>query len=95
MGTWLVLRTGRPILAIEKHGKRVTALASASRVDVADAIVCLPAILRGDGGSGGRHKLTVEEWNGKAVTGTDAAELLAATGFVRDYQGMTLYSSVW
>ena len=40
-----------------------------------------------------RHKLTVDEWNGRPVTTTEGRELLEAVGFVRDYQGMTLYAA--
>ncbi len=90
-GNWLVVRGGRPVLLVEQHGKRLTALASASRADVAAAAACLPGIL--DGNPAGRHKLTVEEWNGQPVTATDARALLEAAGFVRDYQGLTLYAA--
>jgi hypothetical protein len=37
--------------------------------------------------------LTVEEWNGRPVTASEGRELLEAAGFVRDYQGMTLYAA--
>jgi hypothetical protein len=40
-----------------------------------------------------RHKLRVEEWNGRPVTATEGREVLEAAGFVRDYQGMTLYTA--
>ena len=91
-GNWLVLRAGRPLLLIEQQGRRLTALPSASREDVAAAAARLPALC--DGGRNPRHKLTVEEWNGSPVTATEGRELLEAAGFVRDYQGMTLYA-VW
>jgi ATP-dependent Lhr-like helicase len=87
-GNWLIQRAGRPVLIIEQQGKRLTALPSASRDDVAAAVARLPDILGGD-----RHKLTVEEWNGQPVTATDGRELLEAAGFVRDYQHMTLYAA--
>jgi len=90
-GNWLVVRAGRPLLIIENQGRRLTALASASRDDIAAAAACLPRILDSDRGLDGRRKLTVEEWNGQPVTSTEARELLEATGFVRDYQSMTLY----
>jgi ATP-dependent Lhr-like helicase len=90
-GNWLVLRAGRPVLLIEGQGKRLTALASASREDVAAAVACLPGVL--ESGGGARHRVTVEEWNGQPVTATDGRELLEAAGFVRDYQGMTLYAA--
>jgi len=91
-GNWLVQRAGRPILIMEQHGKRLTALASASRDDRAAAVACLPGVL--DGLRGTRHKLTVAEWNNRPVTETEGRELLEAAGFVRDYQSMTLYA-VW
>jgi len=93
-GNWLVLRAGRPVLLIEQHGKRLTALASASRDEVAAAVACLPGILDSRRSSTVRHKLTVEEWNGQPVTSSEGRELLEAAGFVRDYQAMTLYA-VW
>jgi ATP-dependent Lhr-like helicase len=92
-GNWLVVRAGRPILLIEQQGKRLTALTSASRADVIEAVACLPTILDKDWGRGVRHKLTVEEWNNQPVTTTEGKELLEAAGFVRDYQGMTLYAA--
>src|SRR5262249_21439764 len=87
-GNWLVLRAGRPVLIVEQHGKRLTALASASREDLAAAVACLPQIL----GRGGPHKLTVAAWNEQPVAATPGRELLAAAGFVRDYQATTLYA---
>jgi len=93
-----VLRAGRPVLLIEQQGRRLTALPSASRDDVAAAVGCLPALCDGTGYPrqrvAPRHKLTVDEWNGRPVTATEGRELLEAAGFVRDYQGMTLYA-VW
>ncbi len=93
-GNWLVLRAGRPVLLIEQHGKRLTALASASRDEVANAVACLPRILDHRGSASSRHKLTVEEWNGRPVTSSEGRELLEAAGFVRDYRALTLYA-VW
>jgi ATP-dependent Lhr-like helicase len=92
-GNWLVLRAGRPVLLVEGQGKRLTALPSASREDVTAAAACLPGIFDHGQGLGGRHKLTVEEWNGRPVTTTEGRDLLEAAGFVRDYQGMTLYAA--
>jgi ATP-dependent Lhr-like helicase len=92
-GNWLVLRAGKPVLLIEQQGKRLTALASASREDVAAAVACLPGILDRNQALAARHKLTVEEWNGQPVTTTEWRALLETAGFVRDYQGMTLYAS--
>ncbi len=89
-GNWLALRAGRPVLLVEQQGRRLTALPSASREDVTAAVACLPDLC---GRGPTRHKLTVEEWNGQPVTTTEGRELLEAAGFVRDYQGMTLYAA--
>ncbi len=89
-GNWLALRAGRPVLLVEQQGRRLTALASASRDDVTAAVACLPELC---GRGPTRHKLAVEEWNGRPVTATEGRELLEEAGFVRDYQGMTLYAA--
>jgi ATP-dependent Lhr-like helicase len=93
VGNWLVLKAGRPVLLAEQHGRRLTALPSASAADVAAAVACLPGILEHARGPGALHKLTVEEWNGQPVTTTEGCQALEAAGFVRDYQGMTLYAA--
>jgi ATP-dependent Lhr-like helicase len=93
VGNWLVVKAGRPVLLVEQQGKRLTALASASREDIAAAVGCLPAMFDHQRGLTARHKLTVDEWNGQPVTTTEGQELLQQAGFVRDYQGMTLYAA--
>jgi ATP-dependent Lhr-like helicase len=92
-GNWLVLRAGRPVLLVEGQGKRLTTLASASRDDVTTAVGCLPGIFEHQRSLAARHKLSVEEWNGRPVTTSPGRELLEAAGFVRDYQCMTLYAA--
>jgi ATP-dependent Lhr-like helicase len=91
-GNWLVLRAGQPVLLIEQQGRKLTALATASRDDVLEAVKCLPNLCD-PRNTATRHKLTVDEWNGQPVTSTEGRELLEAVGFVRDYQGMTLYAA--
>jgi ATP-dependent Lhr-like helicase len=93
MGHWLVVRGGRPVLIIEKQGKTLTALASASAEEITQAVSLLPATLELDSGLVNRQKVTVEEWNGQPVTATAGRAMLEAAGFVRDYQGMTLYAA--
>src|SRR5581483_2283356 len=84
-GNWLVLKAGRPVLLVEGQGKKLTALASASRDDVAAAVRALPGIFDQYKGAGVKYRLTVEEWNGGPVTASAGRELLEAAGFVRDY----------
>ncbi len=91
-GNWLVLRAGRPVLLVEQQGKKLTALPSGSQDDLRQAVAALPGILDRRGAAT-KHKLTVEEWNGQPVTTTAGKEMLEAAGFVRDYQGMTLYAA--
>jgi ATP-dependent Lhr-like helicase len=95
-GNWIVLRAGQPVLLIEQHGRKLTALASASQADITAAIGCLPLVLdysRRAGGNAAFHKMTVEEWNAQPVTTSIAVPLLESAGFVRDYRGMTLYAA--
>lgn len=92
-GNWLVVRAGRPVLLAEQQGRKITALASASRTEIAAAVACLPGMLDSSRLSSARHRLTVEQWNGEPVTATEGRELLEAAGFVRDYQGMVLYAA--
>lgn len=93
-GNWLALQAGRPLLLVEQHGKRLTALPSAPRDALARAVALLPEALTRPARGRVRHKLTVETWNERPVTTTEGKELLEAAGFVRDYQAMTLYE-VW
>lgn len=92
-GNWLVVKAGKPILLVEQQGKKLTALASASREDVLAALNALPNIFGHQKGGSVKHRLTVEEWNGEPVTGSAGRELLEAAGFVRDYQSMTLFAA--
>ncbi len=93
-GNWLVVKAGRPMLLIEQHGKRLTALPHATRADLTQAAARLPDLLKMMPSRDVRHKLTVETWNDQPVTTTIGKELLEHAGFVRDYQAMTLYA-VW
>jgi ATP-dependent Lhr-like helicase len=90
-GNWLIVRAGRPVLLVEQQGRKLTALASASREDLTAATACLPGICGTMTAT--RHKLTVDEWNGQPVTTSPGRELLEAVGFVNDYTGMTLYAA--
>jgi ATP-dependent Lhr-like helicase len=92
-GNWLVVKAGRPVLLIEGQGKKLTALASASREDLLAATQTIPNMFISGSNLTVRHKLCVEEWNGQPVTTTVGREYLEAAGFVRDYQGMTLYAA--
>ncbi len=86
-GNYLVLRDGSPVLIIESHGKRVTALPWASEFDTDSALNLLTSF------SGpARRILKVETYNGEPAALSAAASRLAELGFVRDYPGMTFYA---
>lgn len=92
-GNSTVQISGRPVLLIELHGKRLTAMPSATADELACATALLPEIMRRSEKNKIRRKLTVEAWNEHPVTTTVGKEYLEAAGFVRDYQAMTLYSA--
>lgn len=92
LGAWLILKAGRPLLLIEQHGKRLTALPSASQAELAEAVKRLLEIVEADRGLAAKRQLTVETWNEQPVTTSAGKELLEAVGFVRDYQSLTWYA---
>jgi ATP-dependent Lhr-like helicase len=86
-GNSLVLRQGRPVLIIESHARRLTALPAAARTDIDSALNFLPNLT-----GPARRVLKVETYNGAAVIDSVVAPRLAELGFVRDYPGMTYYA---
>ena len=82
----LVLIAGRPILIVEAGGKRLTGLASASEIELRQAIALLPALA-----GPSRRVLKVETYNAAATLASPAAPWLAEVGFVRDPPGMAFY----
>ncbi len=86
-GNSLVLRRGRPVLIIEAHAKRLTALPSSAKSDIDSALNFLPSLTGAD-----RRVLKVEMYNGAPVIDSLVATHLAKLGFVRDYPGMTYYA---
>ncbi len=92
-GNWLVLRSGLPVLLIEQHGKKLTALATARKEDLAAAVRLLPNIVGKNQLHDIRHKLVVETWNEQPITVTPGKDYLEAAGFVRDYQAMAWYAA--
>ncbi len=86
-GNSLVLRRGSPVLIIESHGKRLTALPSSVPSDIDSALNFLPSLT-----SPNRRVLKVDTYNGTPVIDSVIATHLAKLGFVRDYPGMTYYA---
>src|SRR5207247_712326 len=65
-GSWLVLKGGRPQLAVEGGGRKLHRL---SRDDLSDGIELVKQLSE----AAPRGRLTVEEWDGLPVTATQGA----------------------
>ena len=81
-GSWLVLKAGRPVLAVEGGGRKLHRL---SKGDLGDAVQLVEQLAD----AAPRGRLTVEEWDGLPVTATEGADLLAAAGFTRGPRQMS------
>jgi ATP-dependent Lhr-like helicase len=92
-GNWLMLKAGKPVLLAESQGRKLTAMDSASREEVALACGMLRGILDADKTGAMKHKLTVETFNAEVVTKSAGRDALEAAGFVRELQEMTLYGA--
>jgi ATP-dependent Lhr-like helicase len=87
IGNHLILTKGRPVLIIESYGKRLTALASASELEVRAALKLLPSLA-----GPSRRVLKVESFNMAPTLASPAAPWLTQLGFVRDHPGMAFYA---
>lgn len=87
-GNHWVIRDGRPILAIEGGGERLTPLVPLEGEERFEALSCLPAILDGPGG---RPSFRVRTWDGIPIDRTPAAADLERIGFMREDAVMILY----
>jgi ATP-dependent Lhr-like helicase len=81
-GSWLVMKAGRPLLAVEGGGRKLHRL---SQDDIADAVKLVEQLAD----AAPRGRLTVEEWDGMPVVATEGADLLAAAGFSRGPRQMS------
>jgi len=82
-GTFLVLRGGLPVLAIEGWGERLTELRAH---ELAKALALLPGLVEGP-----LRRLTVRTCNGQPVLGTPLEEVLRGLGFQRGPNALILY----
>jgi len=85
---YLILRSGRAIVAVENRGERLVPLADLEQNERREALATLPALV------GGRIRppsVRVVSWAGQPVAETPAAEELESIGFTRDDRSMILY----
>jgi ATP-dependent Lhr-like helicase len=87
-GNHLVLRAGRPILAIETTAERLTPLVALDADERAEALACLPSLVRGFGRP---SALRIRTWDERPVGETPVATELERLGFMREDPLLILY----
>lgn len=86
-GSWLVLRNGLPLLAVEGWGKRVVPLGADGIAEALERVRDLAS--RRPAG-----RVAVESWGGELVIGSPGEALLAAAGFSTGPRRMTYRAPV-
>jgi hypothetical protein len=81
--TWLILKSGRPVLAAEAHGRALTTLAGWQPADLSGAIRALQSVAERPHAVRPTRRLEIATWDGVPVADTAAAHALVAAGFVR------------
>ncbi len=87
-GNYVVVEGGRPILAVEAHAARLTPMVDLAPEARRAALDLLPQLVRR---AGQPPRLRVETWDDTPAAASEAAEDLAAVGFLRDDQAMIFY----
>jgi ATP-dependent Lhr-like helicase len=87
--TWLVFRSGRPVLLAESHGRDLTPLAGWEAVDLPGAIRALQSLVERPIPLRPVRRLEVTTWNGVPVRRTEAFDGFVAAGFVADGPRLT------
>ncbi len=89
-GNYVVARGGRALLGVEGWAKRLVPLEDLAADERREALSLLPRLVQR---AGQRPSIRVETWGDVPAGESDAAEDLAALGFIRDDQAMVLYRS--
>jgi ATP-dependent Lhr-like helicase len=89
-GNYVVVRGGRPLVAVEARARRLVPLADLSVGERREALSLLVRLVRR---AGQRPSIRVETWYGVPAATSEVAGDLAALGFIRDDQAMVLYRS--
>lgn len=87
-GNYLIVRAGRPILAIEKYGARLIPLAEIEPAERSEAVGLLPLLLER---SIRRTAIRIFTWDGQPVTSSLVALDLRELGFMEEDERMILY----
>ncbi len=87
---YLVLRGGRPILAVENRGERLVPLADLAHDERREGLAALPRLVEGRSRPA---SIRVNTWDGRPIVDADVADELERLGFVREDRSMILYRS--
>jgi ATP-dependent Lhr-like helicase len=82
--SWLVFRSGRPVLLAEGHGRDLTPLAGWEPVDLPGAVRALASLVERPLLLRPVRRLHVTTWDGRPVRVSEAFGAFAAAGFVVD-----------
>jgi len=89
-GNGLVMRDGRPVLAVENHGDRLVPLVD---LDASTRREALRKLERLVSGTSARTVIRVRTWDGAPIVDTPVADELERMGFMREDRIMILYRS--
>ena len=89
-GGYVIMRAGRPVVAIEARGKRISTLPSATQEELRDSLELVKTLATGI-----QRVVKIEAFNQADAAAGPMAPLLAELGFVRDPPGMAYYRSGW
>ena len=84
-GAAVVLVDGRPVLWVDRNGKRLRTFADAGPDDVARALPALRTLARGR-----RRGLAVEEVDGEPAIRSSLVDAMKEAGFAQDYRSMRI-----
>jgi ATP-dependent Lhr-like helicase len=87
-GNYLVVRDGRPLLAVESRGERLVPLAVMGHDERREALATLPRLVEGRSRP---PSARVKTWDGRSVVDTAVAGELEKLGFAREDRSMILY----
>ena len=89
--TYLVLEQGRPVLAVESQGKRLTLLEELPPERLQAVLACIKGLLTAPAPVRTLRRVEVEFWGDTPILQSEAAPLLQAAGFERAPTKLILY----
>jgi ATP-dependent Lhr-like helicase len=82
--SWLIFRSGRPVVLAEGHGRDLTPLAGFEPIDLPGVVRTLQSVMERPFALRPLRRLDVLTWDGRPVRETPALDALATAGFTID-----------